>query len=130
MKKLIEERDDIVVIERHKMMVQKDWRPIGGYGVGYTSYEDRYVNFPRFLSSNELANELDNGFMEMRGEIRDLQGKLNDERAGRRKDLDDWKKMNLPIPINIWNALSDRLQQRIRKQLLRAEKKLRKEEKR
>jgi len=73
MKKLIADRDDIVVIEQKRMMVQKDWKLHRSGIHGYPSYEDRYVNFPRFISGDELAESLDQGFMEMRSEILHLQ---------------------------------------------------------
>jgi len=126
MEKLISDRDDIVVISRHSVVIQKNWRPRSGYGFGYDSYEDRYANFPRFLSGDELAKELDDGFMEMREAIIDLRQQLETEKSGRKKDKIDFKATNHCIPINIWNELTDRQQRRIRSILLKGEIKLRK----
>ena len=126
MEKLIKERDDIVVIERHQMMVEKNWklRHSNLHGVYAHSYEDRYVNFPRFLTGDELAKSLDEGFMEMHGEIRKLQEERNLMEAGRKKDKDDFNKLNKAIPINVWNVLSDRQRERVRKMCHKAHQKL------
>jgi hypothetical protein len=124
MEKLIKERDDIVVIRQGQMVVQKNWRIRPGNSLGYHSYEDRYVNFPRFVSGDELAKELDQGFVEMHGEIRDLENRLNDEKAGRKRDKMEFFDMNKCIPINVWNNLSKRSQRKIRWALALAEERL------
>jgi len=126
---LVKERDDIVVIEEKRVMIQKDWKLIGNAISNYQSYEDRYAYFPRFISGDDLAKALDDGYMEMFNAIKDLQAKFNDEESGRKRDKLDFFKMNKTIPINVWGALSERQRERIRKTLHRAELKLRKEEK-
>jgi len=129
MEKLIADRDDIVVIEKARMMVEKDWKIRPSSSIEYTSYVSRYVNFPRFIGGDELAKELDQGFVEMHGEIRKLQKELNVMAAGREKDKRDFMTLNKAIPINVWDALSDRQRERIRKLLHKTLKKLAKGEK-
>ena len=124
MKKLIKERDDIVVIEMKRVMIQKDWKWKGNAFSNYRSYEDRYAYFPRFYGEDEVAKSLDAGHMEMFYAIKDLQADLEREKACRKHDRDGFEKMNKTIPINVWNALSDRWRERIRKVLHKTLKKL------
>jgi len=126
MDELIRERDDIVVIEERRVMIQKNWKIRGATSM-YPTYEDRYAYFPRFLSGDDLAKALDDGYMEMFHAIKDLQAKFNDEEAGRKRDKRDFFKMNKTIPINVWNAVSDRGKNRIQRLLRSAEVKVRNE---
>lgn len=125
---LAKERDDIVIIEEKRVMIERDYK-VRSSVYGSMSYEDRYAYFPRLISGDELAKSLDRGFMEMHTAIRDLQEKLNNERDGREKDKRDFFKMNKTIPVNVWGALSERQKRIINRMLVNAEVKLRKEKK-
>jgi len=93
---------------------------------GRDRYKNIWVSFPRLLSKDEVAGLLDKGFKDLADATDRLYKEKEDIQAARKKELDDWKSMNKTIPINVWNALSDKQRKRIRRILRRTEIKLQK----
>lgn len=111
MEKLIEERDDIVVIERHTMCVDKDYiDPKEHYGSGYMYRPPagRYLNFPRFIGTDSVAMWLDRGFVEMHQEIRQLENKLKKTETNAKLELIHVRNNNYIVPFWVYNQLSKR----------------------
>lgn len=71
MEDLMSERDDIVVMTNHHVKVGQR---LNLYG----RPESVYIDFPRFIGTDEVAKEIDDSIMNMRAEILRLQTQLSD----------------------------------------------------
>jgi predicted transcriptional regulator len=114
MEELIKERSDIVVIERHRICVDEDYRKPNLNLYDLNRHPDgRHVNFPRFLSTDAVAKELDQAFMDLRQEILDLKTKVSELKDEKINYIHKFRRENYTIPNYVFESFSWSLQKKI-----------------